>query len=518
MKARGQRLAAAIAIVAGAVGVTSPEAAGEARVESLQTVSGGTLSAACEASPTPSAGVFCGAEVEPAITVHPGDPDEIITAYQQDRTSGPGSLALAGARSTDRGESFAGFRTPLPTFRQLLSCRPSSAGDLIDRAASTSLATGPDGALYLAAVTVSSARELELPGHPKGTAIEVTVSRDRGATWSSPVCVANEDHEYTPAVAADPKQPGVAYLVWSRKNADGSGDSGIYFASTGDHGASWTAPALVTDPPDVQPTDASEDPVALTPAMTVASLLPLAGNGSCGLGCRGLMIVMTGYPLEDFSGPNELRGRSPIIAITSRNGGTTWGKPEVLATQKTWVPEEVALAPRKVSVPFAGTAAAVSSHGVPHVAWIENESRSSSTVMLARHSGGAWSTTAVRSIPAQGFLPSVAVARDGTVGVTYYDLREDRPEQQDGSRFTARFSLAHSGTPEAAATWDEIQIGQPFDLAQAPALTSGAYIGTATGLAALPHGFAAAFTVANDPKRAATHGKLDIQVARVRVR
>jgi hypothetical protein len=80
------------------------------------------------------------------------------------------------------------------------------------------------------------------------------------------------------------------------------------------------------------------------------------------------------------------------------------------------------------------------------------------------------------------FTPSVHVAADGTIGVTYYDLRDD--VQGDDYLLTGYFlSTSTDGT-----TWDERRISGPFDLGIAPDAL-GLFVGDYEGLASSGNNF-----------------------------
>jgi hypothetical protein len=78
----------------------------------------------------------------------------------------------------------------------------------------------------------------------------------------------------------------------------------------------------------------------------------------------------------------------------------------------------------------------------------------------------------------------VAVAADGTVGVTYFDLRDAR--RTDPDTFLVTPWLATSR--DRGLTWSDEAVSQPFDLR--PALLQDAYfLGDYQGLAAAGGGF-----------------------------
>jgi hypothetical protein len=90
------------------------------------------------------------------------------------------------------------------------------------------------------------------------------------------------------------------------------------------------------------------------------------------------------------------------------------------------------------------------------------------------------------------FEPAVVVDAHGTVGVTWYDLRNDRPGD---AALSADVWFAHSG--DRGRSWGQAHVAGPTDLRTAP-LPGHNFVGEYQGLARLPRGrgFAAVFTMA----------------------
>jgi len=102
--------------------------------------------------------------------------------------------------------------------------------------------------------------------------------------------------------------------------------------------------------------------------------------------------------------------------------------------------------------------------GGVYVAWQQRFGDGPDGIAVARSSDGGrtWSPPVrVNSDPAvAAFTPTVAVAEDGTVGVSYFDVRDDRAEDLD--HFLAAAFLATS--PDGGASFDEDRLTPPFDL------------------------------------------------------
>jgi hypothetical protein len=109
-------------------------------------------------------------------------------------------------------------------------------------------------------------------------------------------------------------------------------------------------------------------------------------------------------------------------------------------------------------------------------------------------------------VSAYAFEPAIAVDKHGTVGVIWYDLRNDRPGD---AALTADVWLAHSHN--RGTSWRQTHVAGPTDLRTAP-LPQHNYVGEYQGLAGLRRGFAAAFTL---PAPQAKDGPTDIFFARI---
>lgn len=110
-------------------------------------------------------------------------------------------------------------------------------------------------------------------------------------------------------------------------------------------------------------------------------------------------------------------------------------------------------------------------------------------------------------VSSYAFEPSIAVDEHGTVGLTWYDLRNDRTGDE---ALTADVWFAHSD--DAGASWRQTHVAGPTDLRTAP-LAAHNRVGEYQGLAALPSGFAAIFTLAAPQ---AKDGPTDIFFARLK--
>ena len=204
---------------------------------------------------------------------------------------------------------------------------------------------------------------------------------------------------------------------------------------------------------------------------------------------------------EDFSATEN------FFAKRSLDGGATWRPPVQIGS----IPIGPLADPETGDqLPQPGfLSAAAGAGGNLYVAWERQESPTSGGIDVARSANGGrtWTVAPLPGVSAFAFEPSIAVDQRGTVGLTWYDLRNDVPGD---AALTADVWFAHSD--DAAATWHETHVAGPTDLRSAPIATFNRF-GEYQGLAALPAGFAAIFTLAAPQ---AKDGPTDIFFARIK--
>jgi hypothetical protein len=117
----------------------------------------------------------------------------------------------------------------------------------------------------------------------------------------------------------------------------------------------------------------------------------------------------------------------------------------------------------------------------------------------------------VKAVNAQAFIPSVAVDRDGVVGVLWDDFRNDRTGDDE---LTTDVWFAASG--DGGRRFEETHVAGPFDARAASATSStsvqGRFIGDYQGFAAFPRGFGAVFA---QSRTGVTRGPSDVYFARI---
>ena len=417
---------------------------------------------------------------EPDVVVNPADASNVVVTWQQDRFNADGgALSNVISVSRDGGRSFREVQVP-----GISRC----TGGPDERASDPWLSFGPDGTLYLASLSFSEMPQNSAIAGP--TELEVSTSHDGGLQWSAPVYVQPPDNTYNDreAVTADPTPPGTPYFAFvKRYGADG--ESGFeQFSRTTDGGRTWSSPAPIYTPPPGMLTDPTL--IEVLPDGTLVNLLIVAN-------------------LSPFLPDPTPKIRWDIMAQRSSDGGQSWSGAVKIADIAPFPPIDPDTG--KVVRAYPVISAAVAPDGGVYVAWNEIPTPSTgSQVLFARSidGGRSWSNPGVvHSSPGQAFLPSLAIARDGTLGVTYDDTRNNRP---GSNQLTT--DMWFSRSRDHGATWSESHVAGPFSTVTAPESDSagvkGLFLGDYQGLAALgAGGFAAAFA---QTKPQALHGPSDL--------
>jgi Neuraminidase (sialidase) len=309
-------------------------------------------------------------------------------------------------------------------------------------------------------------------------------------TWSEPATLIRETSAFNfndkESITADPTDARRVYAVWDRsrkpgENADFNalhsfafrGD--IMFSRTTDGGTTWSAPR------DVLAQNKNE--------FTVGNQIAVLPNGT----------LVDVFALAKGSGVQPLQNPFTEAVVLSRDGGDTWSKPINVATDQSVAvrdPDTGAGVRAGAGLPDIAVDRA---GGTLYVVW--NDGRFSGgaydDVALSRSTDGGltWSAPIkVNQSPAgvAAFTPSVEVAGNGTVAVTYYDFRNNTSAP---GALTDHFIVY---SDDHGATWgDEARITpRSFDLETAP-VARGYFLGDYEGLAARGNAFVPFFVQTN---------------------
>ncbi len=339
-------------------------------------------------------------------------------------------------------------------------CAGGNAGNGGDyqRATDPWVTFAPDGAAFQMALASSGG------SFTAGSANAMLVSRstDGGRTWG-PVSTLIRDESLffndKNSITADPTDPRYVYAVWDRLAAAGGGPTML--ARSTDGGATWEGARPIYDPGVRSQTIGNI--IAVLPNGTVINVFTRIDNPAGAPASATLNVLVSADKGGSWSGPFRIAN---ALAVGARDPDT--GAP---IRDGANLPQ-VAVAP----------------NGHLWVAWQDARFSGGARdgVALARSADGGqtWSTPAqVNSAPAsQAFTPSVHVTANGTIGVTYYDLRSNTA---DATTLPTELILARSldGT-----RWTEHRVSATFDLATAP-VARGYFLGDYQGLASADNVF-----------------------------
>jgi hypothetical protein len=437
-------------------------------------------------------------EIEPWADINPKNPDNIVAGHQQDRWSNGGSRGLVARVSKDGGTTWSAVVIP-----KISLC----SGGAYDRATDPWLSFAPDGGLYF----MSFAFNQDLPtGGSGANAMLVSRSKDGGSTWSDPVpLITDTDPQFSNdknAITADPNDARFAYAVWDRLQDFTVGSKG----RSADLGPSQDGVAMARarikkaraayasgSSPVNQPALQFKGPAYIARTTTGgrswekarAIYDPGLGNQTIG---NQVIVRPNGAVIDFFT---EIVNTAPGVVVnlaflTSNDKGATFG----FVSRAAAIISDGTLTPDTHDPVRDGSGlfdvAVDPNNGNLYAVWQDRRFNNVEQVAFAMSTDGGttWSRPVhVDKAPAnrnklreQAFIPSVAVAGDGTVVVTYYDFRYD-DETVEGTDHWAVFC---SSACDQGSSWgQEVRLtGGSFDMLQAP-LAGGRFLGDYMALA-----------------------------------
>lgn len=433
--------------------------------------------------------LYLDSEVEPWVDVNPADPDNIVAFWQQDRWSNGGSRGNVAGVSTNGGASWQ--IVPVPG---ITDC----TGGPWQRASDPWVSFSPDGTLHQISLVFDIDPPANRPGGFGRNGLAVSKSTDRGFTWSDPILIAEDE---TPrflndkeSITADPTDSDFVYAVWDRLKQS-TGDvinpdlvpgnlafkGPAMFARSTDAGETWEPAQVVYDPGAIAQT----------------------------IGNQALVVLPDGALVDFFDERLGARnddgpGITNLSLKYSTDKGQTWlptGRP--VRTNKIFslgaVTPDDQDPVRDASILF--DVAVDANNGNLYAVWQDirfGDGIEEIAFSMSSNGGFTWSAPVkinqtpgdVPLLRQQAFLPSVAVAGDGTVGVTYYDFRND----DDTGELADHWFVSCTGNCSDPANWGgEMRLTDAsFDYAQAP-VANGLFLGDYVGLAATDSDFLAFF-------------------------
>jgi len=412
--------------------------------------------------------VYPGAEVEAQIAADPGDPSHLIGVWQQDRWSDGGARGLRTGASFDGGLTWS---TSQATFTRCSGGNAANGGDY-PRASDPWVTIGPDGVAYQVAIAFSG--DTLAPG--SSSAVLASRSADGGRTWSNPAPLIQDgsnafnDKE---SITADPSLPGVAYATWDRLEPSGHGPA--WFSRTTDGGATW------------EPARPIYDPGARNQTLN-NQVVPIRGANAS--------VSLANFFTQFDVGQNNLVTHH-LAFVRSDDRGTTWSA----ATRVADVLSVGVVDPQNVDRPIRDASNLASFAAGPNgrvvAVWqdarFQGGARDGIVLAQSLDAGATWSVPVeINAVPGvQAFLPTVTIRGDGTIAVTYYDMRSDTADP------ATLFVDVWLTTSRDGVTWTEHHVSGPFDFNTAPVADGGLFVGDYQGMASAGNAIASIFVKAN---------------------
>jgi hypothetical protein len=334
--------------------------------------------------------------LEPVVVVNPTNPRNIVAAWIQGLFQN-----IVAAVSFNGGRTWQ--QVPIP----LTTCTRGPFPGTGD----PWLSFAPNGDLHAVALVANTL---------DNRYVGATKSTDGGLHWTAPVLVSDitidpvPDH---PSITADPLDARFAYAIWDT-SAAGNGNPSGAFSRTTDGGQTWE-PARVL--------------ARLQPQQTVQfSQILVLPDGTL----VNLFETLDGQSIKKA---NHLR------MMRSADRGLTWSAPiPVLATSPVYTKDGSMLVIDPETSQFVGDSTNPSfamdrRNGNLYMVWEDGRFSSFQypdiAFSMSADGGVTWSSP-IRvnqtplNIPVlnrQSFLPTIAVADDGTIGVSHYDFRFNDP-------------------------------------------------------------------------------------------
>ncbi|MBA2725711.1 MAG: exo-alpha-sialidase [Actinobacteria bacterium] len=421
----------------------------------------------------------------PQIARVPGSSDELRAVYVQD-----GGEATIGASSSDGGRSWA-----LSPVGGATGCTGGTEGTYT---VNPFLAVARSGAAYYGNSWLGG------PGGSQGVLLHRWDSPE--APWSPGVSPDGSDSAQNGNVAVDPSNSDTVAMMWSqlRTVATPAGRvptaADLRFAVSSDGGRTFepARTVIASAPGDLAVNSVLRWDQATGDLIAVYSVGNLAASAA------------TTDPTR------SQRTSLEVFAIRSSDGGETWSEPGHLGTQGfVWGHDpdddalEVALLNGTVYA-SAKTDLALGPGGSVAVAWTDaaGGDRTAVELALSQDGGATWTRARSAEVDSEAIQPAVAFTDKGTLGVFFYDFRNDVTGDDD---FT--FDAWLQTSQDEGGTWKEIHLAGPFDLRESnscsyptplPAfsrtncelLFDGTELGVYQDLVGLSNGFGAAYTVA----------------------
>jgi hypothetical protein len=398
--------------------------------------------------------------------------------------------ARADGRRVVRRRTYLGLADGTP----VSFCAPG--GLPYERATDPWVSIGPSGAGGSVAYAIS----VSFNGSNNDNAVAAVRSTNGGTSWDhlNVIRADNGQNQFfndKESITADPYRPNTAYAVWDQlvgpvdnpavlAHNFSSFTGPTYFARTTNGGVSWE-PSKIIDP-------MRERQQSIANVIVVAPPTTAAPNGT----------LYDFFTLISATGSNGPKSTAPhgyaIAFMKSTDAGDTWTEPKVVQEVDTLTVTDPNTGAPLRTADFDAAPAVDPVTGQLYLVWQDARDTAGKN-----HKGGwsrileshtladdqHWSDPVVVSNSPDGisaFLPAIAVAPDGRVGLTYYDFRNLAPDNTTTLPTDIWFKSAPRGGSLVTAT--ETHVTGPFNFLEAPD-AGGSFLGDYQGLVAAGGGF-----------------------------
>jgi hypothetical protein len=405
---------------------------------------------------------------EPAVAVNPANPNNIVAIWIDH-----GDAGLAAGATLDGGQTWHNVAIP-----GITQC----TGGTWLRGFDPWLGFAPNGDLYSVCIGKSTFKEGQM---------FVNKSTDGGLTWGNPTPLyvpdnSNSAFDDKPSITADPTNANDVYATWARfKQFPNGNNAETMLARSTDGGQTW------------QPAQDIHD-----------------AQGSNFVWGQQIVVLPDGTLIDAFcEGDFSNSHQAALTLLRSTDRGQSWSAPIHAVVQQPIMEGEngpntpLALVTdpdtgQLVSaVPMFDSVAVDHNTGALYAVWIDgrfsNFQYNAIALSTSTDGGFTWSQpvqanqtpSGVLPVDRQAWNPTVAVADDGTVGVTYYDFRNNTPASGALTDYWLAYCHPSATTPVTSpSNWSEVRLTDTsFDLEQAP----GNWLGDYEGLAVAGKNFAA---------------------------
>lgn len=314
-------------------------------------------------------------------------------------------------------------------------------------------------------------------------------STDGGQSWTSQGIGPGGDR---PSITCDPFNPNVVYVAWDSLKSMALNNCSIWVQRSVDGGQTWLAPQNIHS---ASGTDFTIGPqILVCPDGTV--LCAFCEGGFQKNQTATFSVMRSLDQGQTWSGPTHGPVQMPLMQpkLNPPNGLVT--DPDTGHTVE--------------AHPMFDSFAVDPNNGNLYAVWLDarfsNLQINAIAFSMSTNGGATWSApiqvnqtpTNLPLLEQQAWNPTVQVAADGTVGVTYYDFRNNTPAAGCPTDYWMAYWRPGNAPITSAASWNELRMtDSSFNIELAPSRQLGDYaylLGDYEGLASIGNGFAAVWT------------------------